>query len=190
MQIKPYHLNPCMPLSSAKLHSYAPRLSITVSVVQLFTSQHFLLQRQSHVRLIGSHSVSRLCQRSLWMSQLEEMEACISAWNNAPAPKWQALDIVGKWMLNSLHNHQQRPRYEKLTLLLLKGREITLLDMPQNPVCELSICQMSLQKKKKEEVPQLSLLKSHTGLLRTAYESGNKDMSERVTVNPISMPST
>lgn len=122
MQIKPYHLNPCMPLSSAKLHSYAPRLSITVSVVQLFTSQHFLLQRQAHVHLIGSHSVSRLCRRSLWMSQLEEMEACISAWNNAPAPKWQALDIVGKWMLNSFYNHQQQPRVWKINFTPAKGK--------------------------------------------------------------------
>lgn len=42
MQIKPYHLNLFMPLSPAKLHSYAQRHSITVAVAQLFTSQHFL----------------------------------------------------------------------------------------------------------------------------------------------------
>ena len=42
MQIKPYHLNLFMPLSPAKLHSYAQRHSITVAVAQLLTSQRFL----------------------------------------------------------------------------------------------------------------------------------------------------
>lgn len=42
MQIKRYHLNFCVPLSPVKFHSYAQSLSITVSVLQLFTSQHFL----------------------------------------------------------------------------------------------------------------------------------------------------
>lgn len=39
----------------------------------------FYLERQAHVHLIGSHSVPRLCERSLPVCQLEEMAACISA---------------------------------------------------------------------------------------------------------------
>ena len=115
------------------------------------------------------------------------MAACISAWNKAPAPKWQALDIVGKWMLNSLCNQQQQqPRLWKINCTLAKGKGNCFARYTTKS-CLRAIHLSDVFAKK---VSQLSLLKSHTGLLWTAHESGNKEMSKRVRVNPISMPWT
>lgn len=108
------------------------------------------------------------------------MAACISAWNKAPAPKWQALDIVGKWMLNSLCNHQQQPRLWKINCTLAKGKGNCFARYTAKS-CLWAIHLSDVFAKK---VLQLSLLKNHTGLLWTAYESRNKEMSKRVRANP------
>lgn len=121
MQIKPYHLYLFMPFRMQNCINMQTK-AFNYCSCGFSHPNIFYLERQAHVHLIGSHSVPRLCQRSLWVCQLEGKAACISAWNKAPAPKWQALDIVGKWMLYSLCNLQQQRRLWKINCTLAKGK--------------------------------------------------------------------